>query len=154
MPVDGVIIEGQSNVDESMITGEPMPVKQTTGDNVIGGTVNQTGSFLMRAERIGRNAAGADRPNGRASATQPRAHSETGRHSLRLFRSSSDQHRGHYFYRVVDLSGPRRASAYALVNAVSVLIIACPCALGLATPMSDHGRRRARAQAGDFGKKR
>ena len=78
VPIDGVIVEGQSNIDESMITGEPMPVSKVAGDKVVGATVNQTGSLsdACGANRIG-NTAGADRSNGRGRAAEPRAHSKT-----------------------------------------------------------------------------
>jgi P-type Cu+ transporter len=134
--VDGVIVEGQSNIDESMITGEPMPVSKGAGDNVVGATVNQTGSFLMRAERIGSETLLAQIVQMVAEAQRSRA----------PIQKLADTVSGYFVPAVITIAvitfivwsiiGPPPAMAYALVNAVSVLIIACPCALGLATPMS------------------
>jgi P-type Cu+ transporter len=136
VPVDGVIIEGQSNVDESMITGEPMPVSKRAGDKVVGATVNQTGSFVMRAERIGSETLLAQIVQMVAEAQRSRA----------PIQKLADTVSGYFVPAVISIAvitfivwsvfGPSPAMAYALVNAVSVLIIACPCALGLATPMS------------------
>jgi Cu+-exporting ATPase len=136
VPIDGVITEGKSNIDESMITGEPMPVNKGAGEKVIGATVNQTGSFLMRTERIGSETLLAQIVRMVAEAQRSRA----------PIQKLADTVSG-YFVPVViavavitfviwSIVGPAPAMAYALVNAVSVLIIACPCALGLATPMS------------------
>jgi P-type Cu+ transporter len=136
VPVDGVIVEGQSNIDESMITGEPMPVHKSAGDKVVGATVNQTGSFLMRAERIGSETLLAQIVEMVAEAQRSRA----------PIQKLADTVSGYFVPAVITIAvitfivwsvvGPAPAMAYALVNAVSVLIIACPCALGLATPMS------------------
>src|SRR5881398_55728 len=136
VPIDGVIVEGQSNIDESMITGEPMPVSKRAGDKVVGATVNQTGSFLMRAERIGSDTLLAQIVQMVAEAQRSRA----------PIQKLADTVSGWFVPAVVfvavlafvvwSIIGPPPAMAYALVNAVSVLIIACPCALGLATPMS------------------
>jgi P-type Cu+ transporter len=136
VPVDGVIVEGQSNIDESMITGEPMPVSKRSGDKVVGATVNQTGSFLMRAERIGSETLLAQIVQMVAEAQRSRA----------PIQKLADRVSGYFVPAVISIAvvtfvvwsiiGPAPAMAYALVNAVSVLIIACPCALGLATPMS------------------
>src|SRR5438094_6480869 len=136
VPIDGVIIDGQSNIDESMITGEPMPVSKQAGDKVIGATVNQTGSFLMRAERIGSETVLAQIVQMVAEAQRSRA----------PVQKLVDTVAGYFVPAVIAVAiitfivwsivGPAPAMAYALVNAVSVLIIACPCALGLATPMS------------------
>ena len=136
VPVDGVIVEGQSNIDESMITGEPMPVSKGAGDKVVGATVNQTGSFLMRAERIGSETLLAQIVQMVAEAQRSRA----------PIQKLADTVSGYFVPAVISIAvitfivwsiiGPAPAMAYALVNAVSVLIIACPCALGLATPMS------------------
>jgi len=136
VPVDGVIFEGQSNIDESMITGEPMPVSKGAGDKVVGATVNQTGSFLMRAERIGSETLLAQIVQMVAEAQRSRA----------PIQKLADTVSGFFVPAVISIAvitfivwsiiGPPPAMAYALVNAVSVLIIACPCALGLATPMS------------------
>ena len=136
VPVDGVIVEGQSNVDESMITGEPMPVTKGAGAKVVGATVNQTGSFLMLAERIGSETLLAQIVQMVAEAQRSRA----------PIQKLADTVSGYFVPAVISIAvitfivwsiiGPPPAMAYALVNAVSVLIIACPCALGLATPMS------------------
>ena len=136
VPIDGVIVEGRSNIDESMITGESMPVSKGAGGKVIGATVNQTGSFLMRAERIGSETMLAQIVEMVAEAQRSRA----------PIQKLADTVSGYFVPAVVAIAiltfavwsifGPAPAMAYALVNAVSVLIIACPCALGLATPMS------------------
>ncbi len=136
VPIDGVIAEGQSNIDESMITGEPMPVSKGAGDKVVGATVNQTGSFLMRAERIGSETLLAQIVQMVAEAQRSRA----------PIQKLADTVSGYFVPAVISIAvitfivwsiiGPPPAMAYALVSAVSVLIIACPCALGLATPMS------------------
>src|SRR5213079_450623 len=136
VPIDGVIVEGQSNIDESMITGEPMPVSKRAGDKVVGATVNQTGSFLMRAERIGSETVLAQIVQMVAEAQRSRA----------PIQKLVDTVAGYFVPAVIGVAiitfivwsivGPAPSMAYALVNAVSVLIIACPCALGLATPMS------------------
>jgi Cu+-exporting ATPase len=136
VPVDGVIVEGQSNIDESMITGEPMPVSKHAGDKVVGATVNQTGSFLMRAERVGSETVLAQIVQMVAEAQRSRA----------PIQKVADRVSGYFVPIVVTIAvitfivwsvfGPAPAMAYGLVNAISVLIIACPCALGLATPMS------------------
>ena len=136
VPIDGVIIDGQSNIDESMITGEPMPVSKRAGEKVIGATVNQTRSFLMRAERIGSETVLAQIVQMVADAQRSRA----------PIQKLADTVAGYFVPAVIGVAiitfivwsivGPAPSMAYALVNAVSVLIIACPCALGLATPMS------------------
>ena len=136
VPIDGVITEGRSNIDESMITGESMPVTKGAGEKVTGATVNQTGSFLMRAERIGSETMLAQIVEMVAEAQRSRA----------PIQKLADAVSGYFVPAVVAIAiltfivwsifGHAPAMAYALVNAVSVLIIACPCALGLATPMS------------------
>jgi P-type Cu+ transporter len=136
VPIDGVIVEGQSNIDESMITGEPMPVNKHVGDKVVGATLNQTGSFLMQAERIGSETLLAQIVQMVAEAQRSRA----------PIQKLADTVSGYFVPVVISIGvitfivwsvfGPVPAMAYGLVNAVSVLIIACPCALGLATPMS------------------
>jgi P-type Cu+ transporter len=136
VPGDGVIVEGQSNIDESMITGEPMPVSKGASDKVVGATVNQTGSFLMRAERIGSETLLAQIVQMVAEAQRSRA----------PIQKLTDTVSGNFVPAVISIAvitfivwsviGPPPSMAYALVSAVSVLIIACPCALGLATPMS------------------
>jgi len=137
VPVDGAIVEGKSSVDESMITGEPAPVQKTTGEEVIGGTVNQTGSFLIEAEKVGEETVLSQIVGMVADAQRSRA----------PIQRIADVVAGYFVPAVVlaaiitfivwaafDVKQP--ALAWALVNAVAVLIIACPCALGLATPMS------------------
>ena len=136
IPIDGRIIEGKSTVDESMITGEPMPVEKGADDPVIGATVNQTGSFLMRAEKVGADTLLSQIVRMVAEAQRSRA----------PIQRVADTVAGYFVPGVILLAvvtfvvwavwGPAPTMAYAIVNAVSVLIIACPCALGLATPMS------------------
>ena len=136
VPIDGVITEGKSNIDESMITGEPMPVSKGPGEKVVGATVNQTGSFVMRAERIGSETLLAQIVQMVAEAQRSQA----------PIQKLADTVSGYFVPAVIGIAvitfvvwsivGPAPGMAYALVNAVSVLIIACPCALGLATPMS------------------
>jgi Cu+-exporting ATPase len=136
IPIDGVIIEGRSNVDESMISGEPMPAAKGVKDSVVGATVNQTGTFLMRVEKVGSETLLAQIVQMVADAQRSRA----------PIQKLADSVAGYFVPAVIGIAiltfviwaawGPAPAMAYALVNAVSVLIIACPCALGLATPMS------------------
>jgi P-type Cu+ transporter len=136
IPVDGSVEDGSSAVDESMITGESMPVHKSAGDKVIGGTVNQTGSFVMRAERLGAETLLARIVRMVAEAQRSRA----------PIQSLADKVSGYFVPAVVlaaaltfvawAVVGPEPRLAHALVNAVAVLIIACPCALGLATPMA------------------
>jgi Cu+-exporting ATPase len=136
VPVDGVVIEGATSVDESMVTGESIPVEKTKGSKVTGGTVNGTGSFIMQAERVGSDTLLAQIVRMVAEAQRSRA----------PIQKLADVVAGYFVPAVVlvavltfivwALFGPQPAMAYALVNAVAVLIIACPCALGLATPMS------------------
>ena len=136
VPVDGVVEEGSSAVDESMITGESIPVEKTPGAQVIGGTLNQTGSFVMRAEKLGAETMLAQIVRMVAEAQRSRA----------PIQSLADKVSGYFVPAVIVVAlltfagwvmwGPQPRFAYALVNAVAVLIIACPCALGLATPMA------------------
>jgi len=136
IPVDGVVLEGGTSVDESMITGEPIPVEKTKESKVTGGTVNGTGSFVMRAERVGSDTLLAQIVRMVAEAQRSRA----------PIQKLADVVAGYFVPAVVlvavitfimwALFGPEPAMAYGLINAVAVLIIACPCALGLATPMS------------------
>ncbi len=137
IPVDGRLTEGQSTVDESMITGEPMPSEKQLDDSVIGGTVNQTGSFLMLAEKVGGDTVLSQIVNMVADAQRSRA----------PIQKVADTVAGYFVpavlviavitFLVWAIAQPQQpALAYAFVNAVAVLIIACPCALGLATPMS------------------
>ncbi|MFO0842283.1 MAG: heavy metal translocating P-type ATPase [Gemmataceae bacterium] len=136
VPVDGVVSDGRSAVDESMVTGEPIPVEKAPGDRVIGGTVNGTGSLVMRAERVGSETMLAQIVKMVGEAQRTRA----------PIQRLADVVSGYFVPAVLlvaavtfvawALVGPEPRMAYALVNAVAVLIIACPCALGLATPMS------------------
>jgi P-type Cu+ transporter len=136
VPVDGTVEEGSSSVDESMITGESMPVLKTPGTKVVGGTVNQTGSFIMRAEKLGSETLLAQIVRMVAEAQRSRA----------PIQSLADKVSGYFVPAVIAVAvltfvvwaiwGPEPRFAHALVNAVAVLIIACPCALGLATPMA------------------
>jgi P-type Cu+ transporter len=136
VPVDGVVLEGKSSVDESMVTGEPIPVEKGPDDRVIGATVNGTGSLIMRAERVGSDTLLAQIVNMVAQAQRSRA----------PIQRLADVVSGYFVPIVVAIAivtaivwaifGPEPRMAHAIVNAVAVLIIACPCALGLATPMS------------------
>ncbi|MBI3055533.1 MAG: heavy metal translocating P-type ATPase, partial [Betaproteobacteria bacterium] len=148
VPVDGELLDGRSAVDESMVSGESMPVEKTTGDKVIGGTVNGTGSFVMRAERVGAETVLAQIVQMVAEAQRSRA----------PIQRLADAVSGYFVPAVVAaavlafgawaLWGPPPALAHALVAAVAVLIIACPCALGLATPMAIQVGVGRGAQAG------
>jgi Cu+-exporting ATPase len=136
VPVDGEVIEGRSSIDESMVTGESMPVTKEAGAKVIGGTMNQTGSFVMRADKVGRETMLAQIVQMVAQAQRSRA----------PIQRLADQVSAWFVPLVIGVAalafvawmiwGPEPRLAYALVAAVSVLVIACPCALGLATPMS------------------
>jgi Cu+-exporting ATPase len=136
VPVDGAVVEGHSSVEESMITGEPLPVEKTVGDKVTGGTVNGPGSFVMRAERVGSDTLLGQIVSMVAEAQRSRA----------PIQGLADKVAGIFVPVVLAVSvltfvlwvwlGPEPKLAHAIVNAVAVLIIACPCALGLATPMS------------------
>lgn len=136
IPVDGTVIEGQSSVDESMITGEPIPVSKGPGDTVIGGTVNQTGSFLFRAERVGSETMLAQIVNLVAQAQRSRAPIQSVVDKVAAWFVPAVVVAAIITFIVWLTVGPEPRLAHALVNAVAVLIIACPCALGLATPMS------------------
>jgi P-type Cu+ transporter len=136
VPVDGVIIEGKGNVDEAMVTGEPMPVEKTVDSRVTAGTLNQTGGFVMRAEKVGADTLLSQIVHMVAAAQRSRA----------PIQRLADQVAAWFVPVVIAIAaltfavwlvrGPPPAFSYALVTAVAVLIIACPCALGLATPMS------------------
>jgi P-type Cu+ transporter len=148
VPVDGEIVEGHSAIDESMVTGESIPVRKSAGDKVIGGTINDTGSFIMRAERVGSETLLAQIVQMVAEAQRSRA----------PIQRLADVVAGYFVPIVVAaaalsfaawaLWGPAPAFTHALVAAVAVLIIACPCALGLATPMSIQVGVGLGAQAG------
>lgn len=136
IPVDGVTIDGTSSIDESMVTGEPIPVEKNKGDKLIGATINGTGSLLMKAEKVGADTLLAQIVNMVAEAQRSRA----------PIQKMADMVAGYFVPVVVLIAastffvwwlwGPEPALAYAVINAVAVLIIACPCALGLATPIS------------------
>lgn len=136
VPVDGRLRSGQSYVDESMISGEPLPVAKAAGDVLIGGTVNQTGSFLMEAEKVGRETLLARIIQLVAEAQRSRAPVQNLVDRVARWFVPLVVLAALLTFALWALWGPAPALAFALVNAVSVLIIACPCALGLATPMS------------------
>jgi Cu+-exporting ATPase len=136
VPVDGAILEGRSAIDESMVTGESMPITKSTGETVVGGTMNQSGAFVMRADKVGRDTVLAQIVQMVAQAQRSRA----------PIQRLADQVSGWFVPAVIlaalaafvawSIWGPEPRFTYGLIAAVSVLIIACPCALGLATPMS------------------
>lgn len=136
IPVDGAVVEGGSYVDESMITGEPIPVEKKASDSVIGGTVNGTGSFVMRAERVGSETMLAQIVKMVAEAQRSRAPIQRMADKVAAYFVPAVLVIAVVTFIVWALLGPEPRFAYALINAVAVLIIACPCALGLATPMS------------------
>jgi Cu+-exporting ATPase len=148
IPVDGVVLEGSSSVDESMITGEPVPVEKNESDRVIGATVNASGSFIMRAERVGSDTLLAQIVQMVSLAQRSRA----------PIQRLADKVAGWFVPAVIAIAvvtfiawailGPEPRFAHAIVNAVAVLIIACPCALGLATPMAIMVGTGRGAQAG------
>jgi Cu+-exporting ATPase len=134
--VDGVVVEGTSAVDESMITGEPIPVEKEPGERVIGGTVNGTGSLIIRAERVGAETMLAQIVRMVGEAQRSRAPIQRLADTVSAYFVPAVVAAAVLTFVIWALVGPAPRMAYALVNAVSVLIIACPCALGLATPMS------------------
>jgi Cu+-exporting ATPase len=136
VPVDGVVLEGNSAVDEAMITGEPIPAEKTPGDSLIGATVNGTGSLIMRAERVGAETLLAQIVRMVAEAQRSRAPIQKLADVVASYFVPAVVLAAVVTFVVWALAGPEPAMAYALINAVAVLIIACPCALGLATPMS------------------
>jgi len=148
VPVDGVVLEGRSSVDESMITGEPVPVEKTTGDLLTGATINGTGSLIMEATRVGADTMLSQIVEMVSNAQRSRA----------PIQKYADKVAGYFVPTVIAIAalafigwafwGPSPALSYALIAAVAVLIIACPCALGLATPMSIMTATGRGAQAG------
>ncbi|HYV83681.1 MAG TPA: heavy metal translocating P-type ATPase [Pyrinomonadaceae bacterium] len=136
VPVDGVVVEGASSVDESMITGEPIPVEKNSGDRVVGATVNGTGSFVMRAERVGSETLLAQIVQMVAEAQRSRAPIQKLADVVSSYFVPAVVLIAVITFIVWSIWGPEPQMAHGLVNAVAVLIIACPCALGLATPMS------------------
>ncbi len=136
VPVDGVVLEGTSFVDESMITGEPTPVEKHSGDKVTGSTINGTGALIMRAERVGRDTLLAQIVQMVSDAQRSRAPIQMLADVVASYFVPAVALVAVLTFAVWALFGPEPRLAYALVNAVAVLIIACPCALGLATPMS------------------
>ena len=136
VPVDGVVVEGRSSVDESMISGEPIPVEKVAGEKVTGATVNGTGSLLMRAERVGRDTMLSQIVRMVAAAQRSRAPIQALADKVSAWFVPSVVLVSVFAFIVWNLFGPSPPLAHALVNAIAVLIIACPCALGLATPMS------------------
>ncbi|HEX5624134.1 MAG TPA: HAD-IC family P-type ATPase, partial [Sulfuricurvum sp.] len=136
IPVDGTVIEGESHVDESMVSGEPIPVSKTAGDRLIGATINTTGGLIMEAQRVGTDTLLSQIVSMVSQAQRSRA----------PIQKTADRVSGYFVPIVIAISvftfilwyffGPEPSLGYALVNAVAVLIIACPCALGLATPIS------------------
>lgn len=136
VPVDGVVIEGHSSVDESMISGEPVPVEKLPGAKVTGATVNGTGSLLVRAERVGRDTMLSQIVRMVADAQRSRAPIQKLADQVSAIFVPAVVMVAVIAFAVWNLVGPDPRLAHALVNAIAVLIIACPCALGLATPMS------------------
>ncbi len=136
VPVDGILTEGTSSVDESMVTGEPIPVEKTAGSRVTGGTVNGTGSFIMRAERVGSDTLLAQIVRMVSEAQRSRAPIQRLADLVSAWFVPLVVLVSIVTFIVWSMVGPEPRFVYALVNAVAVLIIACPCALGLATPMS------------------
>ena len=136
IPVDGVVTEGQSSVDESMVSGEPIPVEKTAGAMVVGGTINGTGSLVMRAERVGQATLLAQIVKMVSEAQRTRAPIQRLADKVAAYFVPAVVAAAAITFLVWAVAGPHPRYAHALVNAVAVLIIACPCALGLATPMS------------------
>lgn len=136
IPVDGVVVEGRSTVDESMITGEPIPVEKGPGDRLIGATVNGAGSLVMRAERVGQDTLLAQIVRMVSEAQRSRAPVQKLADRVAAVFVPAVVIVATVTFAVWGIAGPDPKMAHALVNAVAVLIIACPCALGLATPMS------------------
>ncbi len=136
VPVDGVVAEGRSEIDEAMVTGEPMPVEKAVGDKVVGGTINGTGSFLMRAERVGGDTLLAQIVKMVSAAQRTRAPIQRLADKVAVYFVPAVLAIAAITFVAWLLAGPQPRFGHALVAAVAVLMIACPCALGLATPMS------------------
>jgi Cu+-exporting ATPase len=136
VPVDGVVEEGKSSVDESMVSGEPVPVKKTDGDKVFGGTINGSGTFVMRATNVGEDSLLSQIVKMVGEAQRSRAPIQRLADVVASWFVPAVLAISVITFLVWAMLGPKPAMAYAIVNAVAVLIIACPCALGLATPMS------------------
>ena len=136
IPVDGSVLDGHSSIDESMVSGEPIPVEKATGDSVTGGTINGTGSFTMTAERVGANTLLARIVAMVSAAQRTRAPIQRLADRIAVFFVPTVLLAAAITFAVWAMVGPQPRLGHALVNAVAVLIIACPCALGLATPMS------------------
>ncbi|HVL48440.1 MAG TPA: copper-translocating P-type ATPase [Candidatus Thermoplasmatota archaeon] len=148
VPVDGVVAEGSSSVDESMVTGEPIPVEKTEGDRVIGATLNGRGSLVVRAERVGRDSLLSRIVQMVAEAQRSRAPIQRIADEVSAWFVPAVVAVAVVTFIVWGVWGPEPALAFAIINAVAVLIIACPCALGLATPMSIMVASGKGAQAG------
>jgi len=136
IPADGSVIEGRSSVDESMVSGEPIPVEKTVNAKVVGGTINGTGSFVMKAERVGADTLLAQIVKMVSEAQRTRAPIQRLADRVAKYFVPAVLAASVITFAVWAFCGPQPHYAHALVNAVAVLIIACPCALGLATPMS------------------
>jgi Cu+-exporting ATPase len=136
VPVDGVVLEGSSAIDESMITGEPIPVEKRPNDRVVGATVNGTGSFVMRADRVGAETLLSQIVQMVAEAQRSRAPIQRLADVVSSYFVPAVVLVAVFTFIIWSIWGPEPRMAHGLVNAVAVLIIACPCALGLATPMS------------------
>lgn len=148
VPVDGVVIEGHSSIDESMISGEPIPVEKQSGDKVTGATINGTGGLLMRAERVGQDTMLSQIVRMVAEAQRSRAPIQGLADTISAWFVPAVVVVAALAFAIWSMFGPEPAMAFALVSAVAVLIIACPCALGLATPMSIMVGTGRGAQAG------
>ena len=148
VPVDGLVVHGRSSVDESMVTGEPLPKEKVPGDRVVGATVNGTGSFVMSAERVGKDTMLARIVQMVSTAQRSRAPIQRLADAVAAWFVPAVIVIALATFAVWSLVGPEPRFAHALVNAVAVLIVACPCALGLATPMAIMVGTGRAAQAG------
>nr|WP_245581944.1 heavy metal translocating P-type ATPase [Phyllobacterium phragmitis] len=148
VPVDGIVLEGRTSIDESMITGEPVPVEKVEGDHVTGGTLNKNGSLIIRTEKIGAETMLAQIVEMVAKAQRSRAPIQGLADAVAFYFVPTVVLVAIVAFIVWAIFGPAPSMIYAIVSAVSVLIIACPCALGLATPMSVMTATGRGAQAG------